>query len=295
VSSLHDRAAELAGRDDTADQALAELPPTPPGRLVVDGDPLPDFDEFEPGEGDPEQVPVHVAWNRLMRDVREIGKAGLFKGKSNRDGQRQEWRYRGADHVVNEFGPAMRRHGIIIAPIRIEKSHSDGSSKGGAAYRSCDITVTWTVMGPMGDELPFKPVSAAEAQDYADRSTTKAQTVALRTLLTTLAMVPTGAPDPESEYIERGEAPVRNALSYREEILDPNTSPGRMQQISRELAQHRQGNALVMNEDGQEEPIQAMCIRIGNQRFAPKPAAACDRCGGPHHSDACPTLDGGAS
>jgi hypothetical protein len=292
VSSLRENAAALAGRDDAADQAPAEQSPTPPGRLVVDGAPLPDFEEFEPGEGDPDQVPVYVAWNRLMRDVRQIAKAGTFESEY---GKKQTWRYRGADHVINEFGPAQRKHGLIIAPVHIETSYTNGSSKNGAAYRSCDIKVTWAVLGPMGDELPFRPVSAAEAQDYADRSTTKAQTVAQRILLLTLAQVPTGNPDPESEYIERGEAPVRNALSYREEILDPNTSPGRMEQIRQELAQHRQGNALVTNENGEEEPISTMCLRIGNQRFAPKPASACDRCGGPHHSDACPTLNGAAS
>lgn len=295
--SLRDNAAVLAGRNGSASEPTSEpLPdfadPTYASRVAQAG-PLPDFDEFEPGEDDAEQVPVHVAWNRLMRDVRQITKAGVFKSEY---GKSQTWNYRGADHVINEFGPAQRKHGIIIAPVNIEKTYTNGSSKGGSSYRSCDITVTWAVLGPMGDELPFRPVSAAEAQDYADRSTTKAQTVAQRILLLTLAQVPTGNPDPESEYIERGEAPVRNALSYREEILDQNTSMGRMEQIRQELAQHRQGNALVANENGEEEPIVAMCLRIGNARFAPKPPVAqgpvCLRCELPgHHPDACPTLD----
>lgn len=302
--SLRENAARQAGREplpaeDEAMALLASVEVPVPERPIADADPLPDFTEFEPGEGDPDQVRVHIAWNRLMRDVREITKAGTFVSEY---GKKQTWKYRGADHVINEFGPAQRKHGIIIAPVHIEKSYSEGSSKGGSAFRSCDITVTWVVQGPMGDLLPYRPVSAAEAQDYADRSTTKAQTIALRTLLTTLAQVPTGNPDPESEYIERGEQQVRSPLSYREEILNENTSMGRMEQIRQELARHKQGNALVANENGQEESISAMCLRIGNQRFAPKPAAApapslfCERCEQPgHHPDACPTLDGGAS
>lgn len=300
MSSLREKAAELAGRDDAETAGGVQPPdgqlPAATRRLVVEGAPLPDFEEFEPGEGDPEQVPAHIAWNRLMRDVRQIAKAGTFKAERGN----QTWNYRGADHVVNEFGPAQRKHGIIIAPIRIETSYTNGSSKGGSAYRECTITVTWVVQGPAGDMLPYHPVSAAEAQDYADRSTTKAQTVALRTLLTTLAMVPTGSPDPESEYIERGEAQIRTPLSYADEILNESTSPGRLWQIKQELAQHKQAGALVRNELGQEESVLAMCTRIGQQRYAAKqaaqqPTSTCERCDGPHHSDACPTLDGGAS
>jgi len=294
MTSLRENAAVLSGRvpvpaEDLgiAQLAAVELPLA---------NPLPDFDEFEPGDDDPEQVPVHVAWNRLMRDVRKIAKAGLFESEY---GKKQTWRYRGADHVINEFGPAQRKHGLIIAPISIETDYATGSSKGGAAFRQCTLKIRWVVQGPAGDVLPYNPMSAAEAQDYADRSTTKAQTVALRTLLLTLAMVPTGDADPESEYIERGEQQVRSPQSYLAEILDESTSGQRMWQIKQELYATRQAAALVPNEHGQDEAIGDLVTRIGEARFARKPAAksgqVCERCGGGHNSDACPTLDGGTS
>lgn len=294
MTSLHERAAELAGRTDlpaedlgTAQLVAVQLPTA---------EPLPNFDEFEPGDDDPEQVPVHVAWNRLMRDVRKIAKAGLFESEY---GKKQTWRYRGADHVINEFGPAQRKHGLIIAPIDIQTEYTTGSSKGGSTYRECTLKIRWCVQGPAGDVLPYNPMSAAEAQDYADRSTTKAQTVALRTLLLTLAQVPTGDPDPESEYIERGEQQVRSPQSYLAEILNESTSGQRMWQIKQELYATRQAGAMVPNENGQDEAIGDLVTRIGEARFAPKPKVPqpfCERCEqSGHNSDKCPTLDGGAS
>ncbi len=292
MTSLRENAAVLSGRVPAPAEDLGMAQLAAVGLPLAD--PLPDFDEFEPGEGDPEQVPVHVAWNRLMRDVRKIAKAGTFKSEY---GKSQTWKYRGADHVINEFGPAQRKHGLIIAPISIEPTYAAGSSKGGSSFRECTMIVRWVVQGPAGDVLPYNPVSASEAQDYADRATTKAQTIALRTLLLTLAMVPTGDADPESEYIERGEQQVRSPQSYLAEILNESTSGQRMWQIKQELFATRQAGALVPNENGEDEAIGDLVTRIGDARFAQKSQAKshlkCDRCGeSGHHSDACPTLDG---
>jgi hypothetical protein len=296
--SLRDNAAVLAGRNGSALEPTSEpLPdfadPTFASRMSQ-AEALPDFDEFEPGEGDPEQVPVHVAWNRLMRDVRKIGKAGTFEAEY---GKKQTWKYRGTDQVVNEFGPAQRKHGLVIAPIRIEPTYGTSTSKGGSTARECTLIITWAVMGPAGDLLPFNPVSAAEAMDYSDRATTKAQSVALRTLLTVLAMVPTGDPDAESAYIERGEQVVRSPQDYLAEILNESTSGQRMWQIKQELFATKQAGALVPNEHGQNEAIGALVTRIGRERFEPKPTGpVCPRCELPvHNPDACPTLDGPTS
>jgi hypothetical protein len=51
-----------------------------------------------------------------------------------------------------------------------------------------------------------------------------------------------------------------------EEVADPRTSLGRLRQIRSEINQHGIGNALVTNENGDEEPLMAMVVRIGKAR-----------------------------
>lgn len=279
MSSLRENAAVLAGRVEEPPDFAGFTAPAP----AVE---LPDLGIPEPDEGGPEQVPVHVAWLRVRRDVGAVRKDDVFTGGTR-------YNFRGIDRVLNAFGPATLRHGVNVLPVKVETSYRDTRSSNDKPTRECTVLVTYRIYGPTGDF--FEVQSAGESLDVGDKGTPKALSTALRSLLLLGGLIPSTDPDPELSTIERGEAPVRSPASYAEEILSPSTSPGRMQQISQELAAHRQGNALVMNELGQEEPVRAMCIRIGNQRFAPQaaPARKCDRCDGPHHPDACPSLNGG--
>ncbi|MFE2407020.1 hypothetical protein ACFXDE_01615 [Kitasatospora sp. NPDC059408] len=250
--TLAERAAAKAGR---ADVGLAQ-------RTDVEApvcDVIPDLGEYEPGEGDPEMVPVHIAWLRARRDVRAIGKREQYNGGGTR------FNFRGVDTTVNTFGPVTLSRGLNLLPINVEATYRDATSANNKKMHECTVLVTWQLMGPMGDSLP--PVqSAGEALDSADKATAKAQSVALRVILLTLGLTPTSDPDPDSSYVERGEAPARPAASYLDEISNPATSVGRLRQIHAELQQTRQANALVTNEVGDEEPIGAMVIRIGRER-----------------------------
>jgi hypothetical protein len=121
-------------------------------------------------------------------------------------------------------------------------------------------------MGPKGDTLTLQTMG--EALDLADKATTKAQSVALRTLLLSSGLTPTHDADPDSERIERGEAPVRPAVSYVEEVAHPRTSASRLKQIYYELRTTQQLGAVVTNEVGDEEPIGEMVVRLGKERAA---------------------------
>lgn len=52
------------------------------------------------------------------------------------------------------------------------------------------------------------------------------------------------------------------------EITDPRTSAARLLQIHRELKAARQLDALVANENGDDEAIGPMVVRIGTERKA---------------------------
>lgn len=252
--SLKDRAAELARGEQNG---TAFLEAGPPVQHTEVAEPLPDVDIAEPGPDGPEQVPVHVAWSRVRATVRSVGKDQEVK-------EGRKFFYRGIDAALNVFGPATLLHGVNVLPVRVETSHRDATTSTGKPTRECTVVVTYRIIGPAGDWLEVQ--AAGEALDNSDKGTAQAQSVALRTLLFHGGLVPTGDPDADSKVIERGEAPVRPAASYRDEALDLGTSKQRMQQIHYELRQHNRLGEVVQNETGDEEPIGALIVRIGKER-----------------------------
>ncbi|OPC84759.1 hypothetical protein B4N89_02480 [Embleya scabrispora] len=204
-------------------------------------------------------VPVHLAWLRVRRDVGAIGKGELYSGGGTR------FNFRGFDTVVNVYGPVTLKHGVSIFPVHVAAEYRDTTSSRNTRMHECTVTVTWCVMGPMGDCLP--PLqTCGEALDAADKATAKAQSVAMRELLTKGGLVPTHDADPDSSYIERGEAAARSAESYRDEQLDPKTSPERLDQIRMELRSLGMLNARVMNETGDQETLDSIGGRMYTDR-----------------------------
>lgn len=256
MSMITERAAVAAGRTGetpTADQAPA--PTYTPAPLQDPGIP-------EPGPDGPEQVPVWVAWSRVMGEVRGVSK-GDWYGKANTSGSYQ---FRGVDSALNAFGPACRLHGVLVLPIHVETAYRDVKTSGGKPSRECTVTVTYRIIGPTGDSIEVQ--SAGESMDSADKGTAKALSTSLRSLLFLGGLVPTNDADPDSTNVERGEAPVRSAVQYLDEIAHPSTSAGRLKQIYYELRQSNQLGALVTNETGEEERVGDMVVRLGKERSA---------------------------
>jgi hypothetical protein len=251
MTSLTERAEQAAtGPAPASEPEYAPQPAAMP-------DPMADY---EPGDDDPEMVPVGVAWLRVRRDIRAIGKAELY----NQSGTK--FNFRGVDTVVNVFGPVTLKHGIHIMSSKVEATYGEKSTKSGGKMRECSVLVTWTVMGPMGDTFTLQTMG--EALDTADKSTTKAQSVALRTLLLGFGLTPTHDKDPDADRIERGEAPTRSAIDYRDEIVNPQTTPGRLEQIGYELRTAGMLHVLVQNEVGEQETLDALGLRTYKERTA---------------------------
>jgi hypothetical protein len=250
MTSLTERAEQAAtGPAPASEPEYAPQPAAMP-------DPMADY---EPGDDDPEMVPVGVAWLRVRRDIRAIGKGELY----NQSGTK--FNFRGVDTVVNVFGPVTLKHGIHIMSSKVEATYSEKSAKSGNRMRECSVLVTWTVMGPMGDTFTLQTMG--EALDTADKSTTKAQSVALRTLLLGFGLTPTHDTEPDADRIERGESPIRTAVSYRDEILEPGTSRQRLAQINYEIKQAGLYESFVTNEVGEEEKLGLFLFRIGQERI----------------------------
>lgn len=245
---LRENAAQRAGRvePEPAEEQTAAAP-------VYEEPDLGDLTQ------DAETVPAVVAWSRVMGEVRAIGKNQQFDG-----GRAGRFAFRGVDLALNAFGPACRKHGVVVAPHRVEPTYRDITTKSGGSMRECSVLVTFRIYGPGGDFIEAQ--AAGEASDSGGRSTPKAQSIALRTLLLSAGLVPTEDRDADAAHFERGEAPLRPLTDYRDEALDLSTSKARMAQMVYELKQQRRENGLVTNEVGEDEPIVPMILRIGTER-----------------------------
>lgn len=138
---------------------------------------------------------VYEAWNAVMQHVQQVGKTDYNEA--------QKFSFRGVDAVVNAVGPALREHGVIVAPDEIIESTATEYTTGRYDTRMVNrvVRVRWSVIGPAGDS--FTGESVGEAADAGDKAMSKAQSVAYRVFLLQALCIPTGDPDPDSESHER--------------------------------------------------------------------------------------------
>lgn len=165
---------------------------------------------------DPPEVPVHLAWNRVMRDVQAIA-----KGDYNKD---QRFSFRGVDAVMGAVGPAFRKHGVFLMPEQIlELREERYQSKSGTNMHGVIITIRWRITGPMGDVMLAE--SSGQAADSGDKVVSKAHSVAYRILLLQGLCVPTGDPDPDAESHERASGGQEPAQGRGQAATPPPADP----------------------------------------------------------------------
>jgi ERF superfamily protein len=270
MTSLRDRATAAAAAgtdrvprptDNSTDETWAPA-----------GDPLEPV-EYTGPIVDAEQVPVHIAWARVMADVQLIPKGDR---REDRGGQ---YNFRGVDRVITAVGPALRRHGVLLMPVKVSNvTYRDQTTKAGNVMQECTLTVDWQVIGPMGDLLPVVLQSVGQANDTGDKATAKAMSIAHRVLFLTSLHIPTGDPNVDVGD-DRGEARF-DPVAYRDEALNPATSPGRISQMVNDLKRLGQGHVLVLNEEDKEEKLGNLLWRIGTARKAATVAPAAPDSGG---------------
>jgi hypothetical protein len=141
---------------------------------------------------------VYEAINNVMDEVRSVAK--------NDKNTQQNFNFRGIDAVVNAVSPAMRKHGLTVRPSNVLSiEHLPFTSKSGALGVACRVLVEYTFTDLKGDECTS--VVAAEANDYGDKATPKAMSVAFRTCLLQAFALPTTETDPDADTYDHGERP----------------------------------------------------------------------------------------
>lgn len=165
---------------------------------------------------------VHAAIRGVMEDVRVVGKEGW------NDAPNAKYHFRGVDDVINAVGPALRNHGVIVAPKVLDWQYGTvtvGLKQTQMSHARLLVEFTWH--GPAGDTL--LTVFAGEAFDSGDKATAKAHSVAFRTALVETLCLPTDERDPDADVYERArpQAPADPATAAREELLELLAETGR--------------------------------------------------------------------
>lgn len=120
--------------------------------------------------------------------------------------------YRGVDATVAHVSDLLNTHGVFIYPSRSETIvHEREPDARGRIVKTTEVTVTYTVAGAKGDS--FEVQTSGLADDFADRSTAQAQSVAYRVALLQLFHIPASGKDPEEtgQAVEDGRAETGGA------------------------------------------------------------------------------------
>jgi hypothetical protein len=137
----------------------------------------------------------------------EIDRLGIAKTREVTEGVR--FKFRGIDDVMNVFSGLLNAAKVLPCPGYANRQVTERVTAGGKPNynTSCECMIAFIslVDGSRIDVGPFY----GEANDTADKSTAKAQSIAYRQGMLTTFVVPLGpAMDPEADVEQQGDSPV---------------------------------------------------------------------------------------
>lgn len=130
-----------------------------------------------------------------------MGRTGAI-GKDKKN-QQQGFKYRGVDDVMNALQPVFTEFMIFCTPRVIDVKREERTTKNGGAMTYTVVTVEYTFYAADGSSVSC--VVCGEGMDSADKSTSKAMSIAFKYACFQLLCIPTEetAPDPDREYHEK--------------------------------------------------------------------------------------------
>ena len=133
--------------------------------------------------------------------MRDIARIGIGKTKTADTGQ-AKYKFRGVEDAMNEMSPIMVNHGITVAACYSDLMITERDKGGGKATRFVTLKGTFTFSAE--DDSSITAEAYGEAMDSGDKATIKAQSVAFRTALFQLFVVPTMSMDTELDDHDDG-------------------------------------------------------------------------------------------
>lgn len=162
---------------------------------------------------------VHQA---VLDVMHTIGTVGIGKSGWN---DHSSYSYRSIEDVLAAFNRALVQHQLVIIPVAGERVSEQRGRQNYVAVR-----VEYTLVGPDGST--FTAAYWGEGGDVADKATMKAETAALKYMLTALFHIPVdGLADGDSDTPDRHKAEheARMMERGRQEMADGGAQRGRQQ------------------------------------------------------------------
>ena len=121
----------------------------------------------------------------------------ICKDKKN---VQQNFKYRGVDDVMNALQPVFSEFLIFCTPKVLDVQREERTTKNGSAMTYTVVTVEYTFYAADGSSVSC--VVCGEGMDSADKSTSKALSIAFKYACFQLLCIPTEetAPDPDKDY-----------------------------------------------------------------------------------------------
>lgn len=193
----------MANPDLDKKLADAGLPPLVPasslGKEPAEPEPEPAIqapEKVEPFTAPAEGPMIWAALANAKRDIRAVGKDGLYNAAGTR------YNFRGVDAVVNAVSPALARWGITLGfeVDRLERAKFQTKNGGDSWHVTARVTYRFIALDGSTHAVQVE----AEANDTADKGTGKVMSVAYRIMFLQVFSIPTDDQDPDSERIELG-------------------------------------------------------------------------------------------
>lgn len=189
--------------------------------------------EAAPDEPEREVYPIRGAIEpvpAVLAAICEIMNAIGAIGKDKRS-EHGNFKFRGIDDVMNVVAPLLRAHCVFISPSLVSATHNRFTSNGGGGLMNTTVEVNYTFTSAAdGSQHTVGPIPG-EGMDTGDKSTAKAMSVAMRTMLLQVFAIPTEDRDPDHDVYEVA-APGREAP--RQASPKPNGNSGRRQRQNTE-------------------------------------------------------------
>jgi hypothetical protein len=140
----------------------------------------------------------------VMAEVGPIGKDSV--------NQQQHFRFRGIDAVTAALQPLFSKHSVLALPFVVERLAETRETKAGGSMNVVHLCVRFDFYGPAGDHVSAQ--TWGEAQDNADKATSKAHTAAYKVaLVEALTIATQDMTDADETTVEAApRAPVADPL-----------------------------------------------------------------------------------
>ena len=203
-------------------------------------------------EVEDEVDPTLTISERLIKVAQQVG---VLEPKGAPGGG-IKFKYRGVDSTVAHVTPWLNHYGVIIIPNVREEYVSERELKDGRVVKTTRVVVEYTLIGPLGDAITGSAPGLAD--DFADRSTAQAMSVAFRTFLLQAFHIAASGDDPEQsgeKVLQARESQAQNPkiAAAQAKAAAPKTNPAeQMRNAIIAVAQQKGLDGAALNTLGEE-------------------------------------------